>query len=247
MSRPLRVFVPALSEGKLELSGESAHYALRVHRVTSGDALVLFDPSARTEADAIVIGTSRDRVRCEVGALRAGKVASLGGRLVQCVGKGDKVDEVIRAVTALGVAAITLAESERTVVKLKDRERADSRLERWRGVALDAARQCGRGDLPEITGPLALAEALAREPEGALKICLQPRAAARYGELLTARRGASPVTLLVGPEGGFSDAELSLAERSGFLLASFGEFELRTELAGVAALGALLALQPARG
>lgn len=246
MSRPLRIALrvpPLLSEGELELSGEAAHYALRIHRVAVGDVLVLFDPSACTEADATVLGASRDRVRCLVGALRPGKRATLGARLVQCIGKGDKVDEVIRAATALGVAAITLSESERTVVKLSDRERARSRLERWREIALDAARQSGRGDVPDIEGPFSFAEALAREPADALKICLQPRSGARYGELLSATRGRR-VALLVGPEGGFSESELSLARAHDFTLASFGEFELRTELAGVAALGALLALQP---
>jgi 16S rRNA (uracil1498-N3)-methyltransferase len=245
MSRPLRIFVPTLSEGELELSGEGAHYALRVHRVTVGDELVLFDPSACTEGDAIVLEAFRDRLRCRVATLREGKRATLGARLVQCIGKGDKVDEVIRAATALGVAAITLAESERTVVKLSDRERAQARLERWRGVALDAARQSGRGDMPEISGPLGFGEALSREPDGSFKICLQPRAEARYGELLSTC-GEGPWTLLVGPEGGFSDGELALAREHAFTPASFGEFELRTELAGVAALGALLALQPAR-
>ncbi len=244
MSRPLRLFVPALFEGELELSDEGAHYALRVHRVAVGDELVLFDPSTCTEADAIVTRTSRDKLRCRTRALREGRRATLGARLVQCVGKGDKVDEVIRAATALGVAAVTLAESERTVVKLTDRERAQARLERWRGIALDAARQSGRGDLPEISGPFAFGEALSREGEGALKICLQPRAAVRYGDLLSTRAG--PVTLLVGPEGGFSENELALAQEQGFTPASFGDFELRTELAGVAALGAILALQPAR-
>jgi 16S rRNA (uracil1498-N3)-methyltransferase len=245
MSRPLRIFVPSLSEGELELSDEGAHYALRVHRAAVGDELVIFDPSACKEADAIVLAASRDKLRCRVGALRDGRRATLGARLVQCIGKGDKVDEVIRAATALGVAAITLAESERTVVRLSDRERAQARLERWRGIALDAARQSGRGDLPEISGPFGFAEALSREPESALKICLQPRAEARYGELL-ATSTEGPVTLLVGPEGGFSSSELALAREHAFTPASFGEFELRTELAGVAALGALLALQPAR-
>jgi 16S rRNA (uracil1498-N3)-methyltransferase len=244
MSRPLRIAASPLSEGEIELSGEAAHYALRVHRVTTGDELVLFDPGACTEADAVVLGAARDRVRCRVAAPRPGKRATLGARLVQCIGKGDKVDEVIRAATALGVATITLAESARTVVKLEGRDRAQSRLERWRGIALDAARQSGRGDVPEIVGPLSFAEALAREPGEALKICLQPRAEARYGELIRAHRGAQ-VTLLVGPEGGFSESELSSARERDFSLASFGEFELRTELASVAALGALLALSPA--
>jgi 16S rRNA (uracil1498-N3)-methyltransferase len=243
MSRHLRVPASGLSEGEFELSGEAAHYALRVHRITVGDALVLFDSNACTEADALVLGTSRDSVRCRVDALRPGKRARLGVRLVQCIGKGDKIDEVIRSATALGVAAITLSESERTVVKLEGRDRVQARLGRWRGIALDAARQSGRGDVPEITGPLSFAGALSGEPAQSLKICLQPRAEAQYGELLSTRRGR-PVTLLVGPEGGFSVGELTLAREHDFVLASFGEFELRTELAGVAALGALLALQP---
>lgn len=241
MARKLRIPTSPLFEGELDLVGEAAHYALRVHRVAVGDELLLFDPVTCSEAQATVVDTARGRVRCRVEAPYPGKRPSLGARLLQCIGKGDKVDEVIRAATALGVSAITLAESERTVVKLEGRERAATRLERWKGIALDAARQSGRGDVPELTGPLPLPQALASEPSDAQKICLQPRAEARYGALLRAWTAGSPITLLVGPEGGFSEAELRMAQESGFVLASFGELELRTELAGVAALGALIA------
>jgi 16S rRNA (uracil1498-N3)-methyltransferase len=155
------------------------------------------------------------------------------------MGKGDKVDDVVRASTALGVSAVTLCESERGQVKLGDK--APARLARLRAIALSAAQQSGRGDLPSIDGPRTLAAALADLSQSpALKLCLTPGAEQPYGALLEQARGRH-VVLLVGPEGGISEGELALATQAGFALVSFGAFVLRTELCGVAALGALVA------
>jgi 16S rRNA (uracil1498-N3)-methyltransferase len=95
--------------------------------------------------------------------------------------------------------------------------------------------------LPELVGPVTLAAALAREATGALKLCLDPSADANFGAAL-ARRGTLSLVLLVGPEGGFSEPELAAATQAGFARVKLGSLVLRTELAGIAALGAVVAL-----
>ena len=117
------------------------------------------------------------------------------------------------------------------------------RLTRLRAIALDAARQSGRGDLPELSGPLPLTDALSdARDQDSLKLCLDPTADTPLGVALRTRAGR-PLTLLVGPEGGFSPDERESALAAGFALARLGSLVLRTELAGAAALGAVLAAE----
>ena len=112
---------------------------------------------------------------------------------------------------------------------------------RWRTLAVEAARQCGRGNLPAIVGPVPLAEALA-PAEGLVRqaVLAPPDASgAALGLLswLQAGHPETPVALLIGPEGGLSRSELELAERRGFQRVSLGRFVLRTETAATVALG----------
>jgi len=109
-----------------------------------------------------------------------------------------------------------------------------------------AARQSGRGDVPRITGPSTLEGALAelRGRSLALRLCLHPRAERPLAELLAGSDVSLESALLIGPEGGFSDAELAVIGQNGFHLAALGPLVLRTELAAVAALGAFAARLP---
>jgi len=239
MARRIRIWLEDLAPGERVLGPDASHYVAHVQRLREGDEFVVFDPAACLESTATVLEIEHKRVHCELAAPRPGKRSDLGATLLQCMGKGDKVDDVVRAATALGVTNVALCESARNVLKLG--EKAPARLERLRAIALSAAQQSGRGDLPPITGPFELKRALVDPAhDGALKLCLDPRAEPSYGAAL-ARAAGRHVALLVGPEGGFEQHELELAEQAGFELVSFGAFVLRTELAGVAALGALIA------
>jgi len=224
--------------GEHVISGEPARYLTRVLRLESGARFTAFDPEARREAEATITAVGKDAVRARFEAATEARLVGLERvTLVQCAGKGDKVDEVVRAATALGASAIVIATSERSVARGEASER---RLARLKAIALDAARQSGRGDLPELAGPLPLDQALAEHASaGAQKLCLEPEATQTLGAALRSRR-SRPLVLLVGPEGGFSDAERESFARAGFEAVRLGSLVLRTELAGPAALGAVL-------
>jgi 16S rRNA (uracil1498-N3)-methyltransferase len=238
--RVLRVAVEGLAAGERTLAGDAAHYVTRVHRLAAGDTFVAFDPGARLEADAAVLEVTRREARCRIGAPRPARVLGMPGvTLVACATKGDKLDDVIRAATALGASAVSVVESRRSVPELGGG--AAKRFARFRAIAIDAARQSGRGDLPELSGPASLADALARlAAEHALKLCLEPTAERSLGPAL-AERGDRALVLLVGPEGGFTDDELADAEGAGFSRVRLGRLVLRAELAAVAALSAVVA------
>ena len=209
MTAPVRVPVSALSAGPRDLEREVAHYLIVVHRLEAGDGFVAFDPESATEADAVLTRADPRRARCELREPRAAKVAATSSvTLVQALVKGEKPEQVVRSATALGVVRIVFVQAERSVVRPSDGPR---RLERLRAVALDAARQCGRGDVPELAGPTSPDELLAHwRDRRAYKLCLQPEADFSLLQALESYHASAEVVLLVGPEGGWSEAELRL-------------------------------------
>lgn len=236
----VRVAIEGISPGERRLDGDPAHYLVNVHRLRAGDTFVAFDPAIRLESKGEILGIDREAVTVRLGPNEPARaVPPFDATLVQCAGKGDKVDEVVRSSTALGVRALVVAESSRSVARIEG-ERAARRRERWQAIALDAARQSGRGDVPDIEGPRPLGDVLsALRDRPATKLCLDPHAAESFADGLP--HSATPIVLLVGPEGGLTDDELILADRAGFSRVRLGPFVLRTELAGLAALAALLA------
>jgi 16S rRNA (uracil1498-N3)-methyltransferase len=228
----LRVPVEDLRLGVMTLTGETARYVARVHRVCAGDHLVVFDPAAALEADAEVVQVGRAEVDLRVEA-----------PLIQGIGKGDKMDAVVRDATELGATRIVPALAERSV----SRPTGASRAERWHRIAVEAARQCGRGDAPTIEPPMSLGEAFHRfAPSAALGgagLCLDPSASAPIGRPLRRLTAHAEAAFAVGPEGGFAQEELDEAVRAGFERVTLGALVLRTETVCAAVLGALLALE----
>jgi 16S rRNA (uracil1498-N3)-methyltransferase len=239
----VRVPIPDLVDGEHVLSSDASRYLCRVRRLGPGDHFVAFDPEARTEADASVLEASPDRARVCIHEVRAARVvASTALVLVYGLAKGDKVDDVVRDATELGATRIIIARTERAVVKATQ-ERAKDKEARWRRIAEQAARQCGRADPPVIDGVFDWNEALDRASACEAKFCLDPRAVESLGGALApaAQHGAS-IAFAIGPEGGLTADEIEIAVAKGFLPASLGSFVLRTETVAAAVLGAVRVL-----
>lgn len=234
---PLRVPAEGLAPGERPLPDDAAVYVTRVHRLVRGDQLLLFDPERAVEAEAEILDAGKRAVTVRVGAPRPARRPAREVTLIQGIGKGDKLDAVVRDATELGATRILPALCERSVARPDG-----ARAARWRRIAVEAARQCGRGDVPAIAPPLGFAEAL-REARGEARICLDPRAPRGLAEVLVAAGGGA-VAVAVGPEGGFTERELSAADEAGYARASLGPWVLRTETVCAALLGALLVLAP---
>jgi 16S rRNA (uracil1498-N3)-methyltransferase len=241
LAKVVRVPLAGLVAGQRELDPKTSHYLRDVLRVRAGEAFVAFDAAAQLEADAL-LARGETSAFCVLGAPRAAaRVASSGIVLVQALGTGDKTEQVVRSATALGVAELHLVESARSVARVG--ERGESKRARLESIALDAARQSLRGDVPLIVGPHALDRELTTWRERtSIKLCLVPGAAQSLRALTAQWSFGSPIALLVGPEGGLADDEIARAAEVGFVAARLGELVLRTEIAGMAALGALLYL-----
>lgn len=239
---PLRVPGRALEPGEALLEEAQARYVTRVHRLGVGDRLALFDPEARVEAVATIVEVGR-RVRCLVEAVEPSpRIAASGVTLVSGLGKGDKPEQVVKDATALGVDRIVFAETARSVVV---GSRSGARRERLGTIAVEAARQSLRGDVPDLLGPVPFAEAL-RRADVVHRLCLVPGADTALGDALRARGAQETLAVVIGPEGGLDDHELDAARTAGYRAVSFGTRVLRTETAVVAVLGAVLAYHGAK-
>jgi 16S rRNA (uracil1498-N3)-methyltransferase len=222
----IRVPMADLAAGERDLDPEQARYAVRVHRLRPGDRFVAFDPKRAIECDGELVSSRRVRL----GEPRAAAVASRAITWIHACPKGDKADAIVRDATELGATRVVFVHTARIVAKPPA-----ARVERWERIAREAARQCGRGDAPEIALRTrwedALDEALAET-----RVCLDPRGAP-LRDVLTSARGS--LAFAAGPEGGLTDAEVEAAQTRGFVTCKLGALVMRTETVPAAVLGAV--------
>jgi len=237
----VRAPVAKLASGERTLSAESSQYLCRVLRLREGERFVAFDPESRTEAEATIVEASGSAARVTIGECHAASVvAETPVALVYGLAKGDKVDGVVRDATELGATRIVIARTTRAVAKLEG-ERAGTKVDRWRRIAEQAARQCGRADPPVVDGVLGWREALeVASHEGAARFCLWENATEPLAPLLRAALDrAAPISFAIGPEGGLTGSEVEEARVLGYAPVSLGRFILRTETVAAAVLGAV--------
>jgi 16S rRNA (uracil1498-N3)-methyltransferase len=233
---------PALLDGtELVLGGEDFHYLARVHRLAAGDDLTLFDGAGRqATARVLSVDGRHDAITLRRGDIEASAlVRATAFTLIVALLKADKMDLVVQKATELGVAAIWPVACERSIVKLEPR-RAEERVERWKKIAVEAARQSGRASVPEVLTPRPLAQALAEADARAPRLVFDERAESALAGALPA--GGEPLDALVlatGPEGGFTRAEIAEARERGFAVVGLGPRVLRAETAAIAALAVL--------
>lgn len=239
-----RFFVAASDVGPagLTLRGDEAHHARRALRLSEGDSVTCLDGEGRGWRGRI------DRYSGDTAFVTIESViepeAPIRPRLslAQALVKGDRMDLIIQKATELGVDRIIPIIADRSDVRL-DAERSSRRIERWRRIEIEAAKQCERLTLPTIEVPTKLRELLdaSREPV----IALVERDASPIRDLLRELGQPESVTLIVGPEGGWSEDECRMFERSNARCVSLGRGILRAETAAIAGLAILrFALAP---
>jgi 16S rRNA (uracil1498-N3)-methyltransferase len=234
MGAPPRFFVEdGLRVGaSIVLPEAVAHHAQHALRLRDGVAIALFDGRGGEYAARLVAGK---RASAEIVAFDpVERESPLAITLIQSLASSEKIDWIVEKATELGVARIVLVAAERSVAR-PDARRFERKLAHWREIAIGACCQCGRNRVPsliDVAEPAAAFE-LARDSEA--RLLLAPGAAAP----MAAHADARSVTIAVGPEGGFTDHEIALAGRAGFVVVCLGPRVLRTETAGTAALAAL--------
>lgn len=221
------------AEASFELGGDRAHYLRNVLRAKPGHTVTVFDGrGGELSAEIEHLTKSAARLRA-TASLEPLAESRLELHLIQAIAKSDAMDLIVQKATELGVTRIRPVMTEFSVVRL-DPERAARRLEHWQRIARSACEQSGRHVVPEIDAPQPLVEALADDYDRALRLVLDPGAERSLVKILgDAQRTACH--LLIGPEGGLSERDLSSAHRAGFEAARLGPRILRVETAAVTA------------
>lgn len=221
------------------LPEQAGEHIVRVLRLERGHPLILFNGDGG-EYDAALVSLARRAVAAEVGAARSVERESpLALTLAQGIARGEKMDWILQKATELGVARIVPLVTERTEVRL-DEDRVERRMLHWTSVIAGACEQSGRARLPVLEPPQRIDRWLAAlAADAGLRLALVPGGDATLRSLPALPDGA---IVCVGPEGGFSDTDVSMLRHSGFRALALGPRILRTETAGIAALAALQAL-----
>ncbi|MBE9516471.1 MAG: 16S rRNA (uracil(1498)-N(3))-methyltransferase [Proteobacteria bacterium] len=237
MSIPRFYVANPLAVGIVSLPEDAAHHAARVLRLAEGDAIVLFNGEGGEYYGSITHIGKRD-VTVQLDRFEESDCESpLDITLVQAVTSGERMDYAIQKAVELGVSRIVPLITERTTVKLKG-ERANKRLAHWKKVAVSACEQCGRNRVPEVSALTSLTEVFS-EQKGAAVWMLHPLNAQPIKQQTMPDKG---LTIIIGPEGGFSDAELQMARNHHCVTISLGPRILRMETAGPAVLAVLQSL-----
>lgn len=222
----------------LDLPPEAAHHAARVLRLSSGDDVILFDGSGGEYAGKIV-NITKQGVSAKTAEWNSRESESpLDVRLAQAISSGERMDFTLQKAVELGIRHIQPLLSERCKVKLAG-ERLERRVQHWQNVVIAACEQCGRNTVPLVATPQPFLDWLWQRPTDELGLLLSPVADHALSGL---PRPTGPVTLLIGPEGGFTHDEAATAVNKGFTPVRLGARILRTETAALATLAAMQAL-----
>ncbi|OLB13087.1 MAG: hypothetical protein AUH18_02915 [Candidatus Rokubacteria bacterium 13_2_20CM_69_10] len=221
---------------RVAFDDEESRHMMAVLRLVPGDLVIAGDGrgsdyTVRLETlDATATGTI-------VGVAASRAESPVVVTLVQGIPKGDKMEQIVRAATELGVARVLPVITERTIVRLEP-SRWRERARRWQRVAKEASKQSGRSVVPVVEIPRPLVDSLDAESAD-LALCMWEGHAPPLAEVLARVRSPRAVRVLIGPEGGLARGEVEAATARGWSAASAGPRVLRTETAGPAVVAVL--------
>ena len=223
----------------IQLSESAAAHATRALRLNVGDNAIIFNGDGFDYACTLTSVKKNTVTATITGSNAISNESPLNITLLQGISSGDRMDFTIQKAVELGVKKIQPINSQRSVVKLTQ-ERAEKRIEHWQNVAISACEQSGRAFVPKVSPPLSLENWLSQNPyNNTLRILLNPVGAKRLAEI---EKPASTIELLIGAEGGLSQAEIDLASAQHFQSIVLGPRILRTETAALTAISVMQAL-----
>lgn len=229
--------------GFITLGPEDSHYVSQVLRMKTGEQLTAVIRDG-TEALCEVDTVTKNNVTLKI--LNTSENVSeppYGITLYQSVSKGERMELTIQKCVELGVTKIVPVFSMRCVVRPDEPKKQQSKTQRWQKIALEAARQSGRGIIPEVTEPMTFSKAL--EASVSADMVLLPwedeHGVTLKGAITPVdKNDVKEIAVFIGPEGGYDEQEAALAKESGAVPVSLGKRILRTETAGASVLAMLL-------
>jgi len=227
----------------LTLTGTEAHHCRNVLRLEAGDKVVLFDGRGR-EVTAEINSADASEIRLRKLHEATSPPLRCQITLGQAIPKGKNMDLIVQKAVEIGAAEIAPILSDRTVVRL-DEESGASKQSKWQTIAIEAAKQCGQNWLPQVHAPQTMTQFFANRRHFDLQLIGSLQSDAVHLKKILAEYCAehddrpASVLMLVGPEGDFTPAELSLARSHGCRPITLGPIVLRVETASIYCLSIL--------
>ena len=220
----------------LTLQSDEARHLREVLRLRPGDRVHVFNGIGK-EFDCSIEESRKDTARLKVltEVAPARPESPLQMSLAVALLKSDKFDLVVQKATELGVVSIVPVATKLADVRLRDDSDANKRVTRWQRIALEASKQSGRALVPEVVQPISFAKLVqAADFSGEQRLMFSEREGQSLEMNDTLNGERRPITALVGPEGGWTDEEISMARDSSWSVVTLGGRTLRAETAAIA-------------
>ncbi|MGI6777456.1 MAG: 16S rRNA (uracil(1498)-N(3))-methyltransferase [Acetivibrionales bacterium] len=222
------------------ITGEDVNHIKNVLRLKTGEEIILCDGNGK-EYIAAIEGYETDKIRTVIREMKLSSTEPpVKITLFQGIPKSDKMDFIIQKSVELGVSRVVPVVTERTVIRLHSGKDTEKKVNRWRRICLEAAKQCNRGIIPDIEFPISFEQALEFSKESDLKIIPYEKQKECCLSDIIKNGSAGTVSLFIGPEGGFSEDEIEKAGLYNVKPVTLGPRILRTETASIAVMSILM-------
>lgn len=222
---------------------EDASHITKVLRMNSGDEILIFDGTGYEYLASLTL-VDKDRCVAEIISSSFSKQEpEIKVTIYQGIPKSDKMEGIIQKSVELGVHSIVPVQMDRCVSKLDGGKKQAEKLKRWNKISVEAAKQCGRGILPQVEEPLSFKEAISKMTKSGLAIMPYEVLAGEDNSTLKnilSSTDEKEFSVIIGPEGGFSNGEAAIAKENGIHLVGLGPRILRTETVSSAILAIIM-------
>ena len=232
-----RIFLPEVSSesAPIVVRGEKAHYISAVLRCKKGDRIFISDAEGNTYSADIIRATQKSVTLDIIHISNVSAESPLQIILLQSLLKGAKMDLVVQKATELGVRRIVPVITERSQL------RATRKLPRWRKIVEESSRVTGRSFIPEVCGTMQFERLIAGTDAEPVQngILFWEEGGKALSGITAGLKNSAPISVLIGPEGGFSQKEVALASVNGIVICTLGKRILRAETAAISVLAIL--------
>lgn len=214
---------------ELKIEGDNFHHCITVLKHKIGDNIVIFD-NTENEYHCKIIGIKKTHFLVEIQYLIPKKEAEPEIHVYQCIPKGKVIEDIIEKSVELGVSTLVPVVSERTIKKSKEVKK------RWLDIIESATKQCGRNDFMKISEPIPFFEIFENDKSD-LNIIFYENSENRIHNCSFRTKEIEEISIVIGPEGGFSEKEISMAKTNDFIDISLGNTVLKSTTALILGVG----------
>lgn len=231
-----------IQDKEIRITGSDVNHIKNVLRMKPGEKIIISNGQGK-DFYCIIKEEEGGQITAEILSIRDTDT-ELSGKiyLFQGVPKKDKMELIIQKAVELGVYEIIPVMTKRTVVKLEDKKKEQKKIERWQAISASAAKQSGRGIIPNVSDTMTFKEALKTAKSMDLKVIPYENAEdiKKTRDIIKSIHSGQVIGIFIGPEGGFEENEIKEAVEAGILPITLGRRILRTETAGLAVLSMIM-------